>query len=600
MTPKRRKMISKSLLDLFSLREQEYEALVNERAECFSEYDTGDDATQRELHKEISETINLAMNEIEKLGNYQIIRDGYTYKLLTFETVDLATKVWTITPSDTLGIKYDCKYLWQLLPNYSFIWKGNLVNRPADLLNYDNIGLYYNFLFNTTESGEGVNDPNINGVTVPGNRDILETRNLPYVPGSILPGISMATIYGVDSAGVYGDINSRRVFDAFTDLRTAFINAGSFRASGINFNSDSWPPHDVYGDDGYVPIVKIGNYNVGTTSKSATTDFGYPNNAWINGLIPENKWVVCTDASKAIIKIVKILTVTENETSSGNEGGSYYTYNFTASYKPLSIHTNSTTDFYIHNYLAGTSAYLVFENIRSTYISNMNALLSVIKKDDENYNSANSLYTAINDFLTYLNSGVDLNVVANVEDFYTRASAFNTLVLSRISTLNTSITNTDNIDDLKELITLRISKADGTVFNLFRKMEGMDSQYRKYKRGSRRIDFLKKKMIVAKVVEQPNNQYQITIDKKLNENYANTMRFSIGDTITIVDETHPELTTKIVDIKEGTIDDVDSSKISGDDVSSATKKKDVKFITTDRIISSDFDKDDVLRIIKEL
>ena len=94
MTPKRRKMISKALLDLFESRAQEFQALINEKEETIEQYDTGDDSVQRELHKEIGENMSSAMNEIVILGKYFYHPTAYYNKLLTFNDINIGNKIW--------------------------------------------------------------------------------------------------------------------------------------------------------------------------------------------------------------------------------------------------------------------------------------------------------------------------------------------------------------------------------------------------------------------------------------------------------------------------------------------------------------------------
>lgn len=571
MTPKRRKMISKALIDLFDARAQEYQALINEQEETIDQYDTGDDLVQRELHKEIGETMVSAMNEIILTGNYYLHPSSYYNKLLTFSDINIGNRIWnelTIT-------KRDNPYLWSILPTF----KVNNKIRALDIIDQAAVAeMYTNSSFNSVDKGAGLDEP-------------------------IVSTMVIGDACAIDTDETQNDRNFIRLYEAFTDMKNSFINTGAFVDHGINFNSNNWPPHDIYGDNGFIPTITPSTYDkipiIYNWTNTNVYSSPYPAGAYIGNLIPENIYVACSSLDDSIISIIKLFNITEESGTIPGGQGQVDTYTYSIDGTRI-ITTSHSTLLYVNKIISAANAYKVFDEIRTVYLSHLNTFKTMLSNNTENYTVENSLNIAVDNFLSYINSHSDMTTVSNVEDFYTQASAFNTLVNTRISTLASVINSEDNIDDIKELMSIRVGKSNGTLFDIFRRIEGMDSQYIRYIKGNSRITFLKKKMVVGKVIEQPNNSYQITIERNVDSNYTNGENFLIGDTIYLIDNIRPEIMLRIIDIKYGTIDDVDSTNINSSDMTTAVKKVDVRFITVDRIVSNDFDKTETLRIVKLL
>lgn len=568
MTPKRRKMISKALIDLFDARAQEYQALINEQEETIDQYDTGDDLVQRELHKEIGETMISAMNEIILSGNYYLHPSSYYNKLLTFSDINIGNRIWnelTIT-------KRDNPYLWAILPTF----KVNSKIRALDIIDQAAVAeMYTNSSFNSVDKGAGLDEP-------------------------IVSTMVIGDTCGIDETEIQNDKNFSRLYEAFTDMRTNFISGGVFVDYGLNFWNNTWPPYDYYEEDGFVPTIIPSSYDkIPLTYTWTNNMYPYATGAYVENRIPENSYVVCSNSDDSVMSIIKVFDVIETASANGDGNGQIYNYSYTID-GLRTITPFHDTSLYVNKIITAVNAYKVFDLVRVVYIEHLNTFKTMLSNNTENYTIENSLNTAVDNFLSYLSSHSDMTTVSNVEDFYTQASAFNTLVNTRISTLASVINSEDNIDDIKELMSIRVGKSNGTLFDIFRRIEGMDSQYIRYIKGNSRITFLKKKMVVGKVIEQPNNSYQITIERNVDSNYTNGENFLIGDTIYLIDNIRPELMLKIVDIKYGTIDDVDSTNINSSDMTTAVKKVDVRFITVDRIVSNDFDKTETLRIVKLL
>ena len=566
MTPKKRRMISKSLLDLFEARAQEYQALVNERDETISQYDTGDDQVQRELHKEIGDTMIAAMNEIIRVGNYFIQPVNYCHKLLAFEDINLGNRVW----SENSIIRRDNAYFWALLPTFHV--SGAI--RPLDVIDTTSTTeMYTNSSFNSADKGPGLDEPIVSTLVV--NQSC-----------------------GLDTTEKEDNRTFTKLYEAFTAMKNTFIVNGAFVASGIDFWSDSWPPHDVFGSDCYIPTLALSSYGKQTSSTywSGSTSV-YPYSAMIGNNIVAGTYVACSDINETAVGVAKVISVSEINHEANNEHGpAEYWYSYTLTVRPV---TNiNSTPVLVKKALSSFGCTKVFEALKAAYISYMNEYKAFIALSESN-TTDNSLIQPIDNFIASLNT-FDMSTVYNVELFYNMATTFNNLVNNRITTLLSIINSEDNLDDLKEMASIRVGKSNGTLFDIFRRMEGMDAQYIRYTKGSKKIDFLKKKMLVAKILEQPNNSYQVTIEKTVDSNYTNGENFRIGDTVYIVDNVRPELAVTIVDIKYGTIEDVDSDNIKSNDMSTAVKKVDVRFITTNRIISSDFDQTENLRIVKDL
>ena len=192
MTPKRRKMISKALLDLFESRAQEFQALINEKEETIEQYNTGDDSVQRELHKEIGETMSSAMKEIVILGNYFHHPATYYNKLLTFNDINIGNKIW----DEKNVIIRDNAYVWSLLPAFKTA-DGKM--RAIDIIDQAAVGeMYTNSSFNSVDKGEGLDE------------QIVET-------------ISIEDTCSVDTIEEQNDKNFVRIYEAFTDMKNSFI-----------------------------------------------------------------------------------------------------------------------------------------------------------------------------------------------------------------------------------------------------------------------------------------------------------------------------------------------------------------------------------------
>lgn len=566
MTPKRRKMISKALLDLFESRAQEFQALINEKEETIEQYNTGDDSVQRELHKEIGETMSSAMSEIVILGNYFHHPATYYNKLLTFNDINIGNKIWD---EKNVTIR-DNAYVWSLLPKFK---TNDGKMRAIDIIDQAAVGeMYTNSSFNSVDKGPGLDEP------------IVET-------------ISIEDTCSVDTIEEQNDKNFVRIYEAFTTMKNSFISGVNFVDHGIDFNSDSWPPYDVYGSNGYVPKLIPSSYKKipPISHYWSGTEFPYPSKAYIRDLIPENTYVVASNSDNSVISIIKVFNITETSSSQGTQNGVLYTYEYKISATRI-ITPYHNTEVYLNKKITAAEAYKVFNLIKELYLEHLNTFKTMFSNNTENY-----INEAVDDLMNYINSSGAMNIVSNVLNFYSQATAFNILVNKRINELsNNTINSEDNLDDIKELMSIRVGKSNGTLFDIFRRIEGMDAQYIRYIKGNKRIDFLKKKMLVAKVIEQPNNSYQITIERNIDKNYTNGEDFRKGDTIYLLDNIRPELLLKIVDIKYGTIEDVDSDKIKSDDMATAVKEVDVRFITVNRIVSKDFDKTENLRIVKLL
>ena len=566
MTPKRRKMISKALLDLFESRAQEFQALINEKEETIEQYNTGDDSVQRELHKEIGETMSSAMSEIVILGNYFHHPATYYNKLLTFNDINIGNKIWD---EKNVTIR-DNAYVWSLLPKFKTD-DGKM--RAIDIIDQAAVGeMYTNSSFNSVDKGPGLDEP------------IVET-------------ISIEDTCSVDTIEEQNDKNFVRIYEAFTTMKNSFISGEAFRDHGINFKDDSWPPYDVYGSSGYVPKLIPSSYEkITPISKNWSSPVSpYPSKAYIGDLIPENTYVVASNSDNSVISIIKVFNITETSSSQGTQNGVLYTYEYKISATRI-ITPYHNTEVSLNKKITAAEAYKVFNLIKDLYLEHLNTFKTMFSNNTENY-----INEAVDDLMNYINSNGNMTTASNVLNFYSQATAFNILVNERINELsNNTINSEDNLDDIKELMSIRVGKSNGTLFDIFRRIEGMDAQYIRYIKGNKRIDFLKKKMLVAKVIEQPNNSYQITIERNIDKNYTNGEDFRKGDTIYLLDNIRPELLLKIVDIKYGTIEDVDSDKIKSDDMATAVKKVDVRFITVNRIVSKDFDKTENLRIVKLL
>lgn len=566
MTPKRRKMISKALLDLFESRAQEFQALINEKEETIEQYNTGDDSVQRELHKEIGETMSSAMKEIVILGNYFHHPATYYNKLLTFNDINIGNKIW----DEKNVIIRDNAYVWSLLPKF----KTDGKMRAIDIIDQTAAGeeMYTNSSFNSVDKGPGLDEP------------IVET-------------ISIEDTCSEDTIEEQNDKNFVRIYEAFTAMKNSFINGGAFRDHGIDFKSDSsWPPYDVYGSNGYVPKLIPSSYEkIPILYHRSGMPNAYSYKALIGDLIPKNTYVVASNSDNSVISIIKVFDITENSSEQGGEHGVSYSYEYKISATRI-ITPYHNTEVYLNKKINANEAYKVFNKIKELYLEHLTTFKTMFSNNTENY-----INEAVDDLMNYINSNGNMTTASNVLNFYSQATAFNILVNKRINELsNNTINSEDNLDDIKELMSIRVGKSNGTLFDIFRRIEGMDAQYIRYIKGNKRIDFLKKKMLVAKVIEQPNNSYQITIERNIDINYTKGENFRKGDTIYILDDKRPELLLKIVDIKYGTIKDVDSTNIKSDDRTTAVKEVAVRFITVNRIVSKDFDKTENLRIVKLL
>ncbi len=570
MTPKRRKMISKALLDLFESRAQEFQALINEKEETIEQYNTGDDSVQRELHKEIGETMSSAMNEIVILGNYFYHPTAYYNKLLTFNDINIGNKIW----DEKNVIIRDNAYVWSLLPAFKTA-DGKM--RAIDIIDQAAVGeMYTNSSFNSVDKGPGLDEP-------------------------IVSTINVEDTCAIDTEEEQNDKNFVRIYEAFTEMKNSFISGGNFRDHGIDFkDEDSWPPYDVYGSSGFVPKLIPSSYEkIPILFHKSGMTFPYPSKAYIGDLIPENRYVVASNSDNSVISIIKVFDITEKGSSQGGEHGVSYSYEYKISATRI-ITPYHNTEVSLNKRISAAEAYKVFNLIKDLYLEHLTTFKTMLSNNTENYIVENSLNEAVDDLMNYINSSGAMNIVSNVLNFYSQATAFNELVKTRLNVLSNTINSEDNLDDIKELMSIRVGKSNGTLFDVFRRIEGMDAQYIRYIKGNKRIDFLKKKMLVAKVIEQPNNSYQITIERNIDLNYTNGEDFRKGDTIYLLDNIRPELLLKIVDIKYGTIEDVDSTNIKSDDMATAVKKVAVRFITVNRIVSKDFDKTENLRIVKLL
>ena len=354
--------------------------------------------------------------------------------------------------------------------------------------------MYNNLSFNSAENGPGKDEPF--------QTTISSTRMCDY-----------------DNTETTNLRNFKRIFDAFTNMRSAFINDGAFRASGNNFWSDYWPPHDMYSWSGdyYIPSFTPSTYDKISDGFSYTNSMN-PYNANIADLMPNNTYVVCATQDLSTLKICKLYDVSEANTTIGHESGVEYVYTFSMKVRILSETLDSPL--YINIQVGADNAYRVFNELKNIYLLHLNTMKAFIATKTENYSSVNDLTSAINSFIAAINSIGSVNTVSKVDSFYSTASSFNTYVSSRISTLTGIINSEDNRDDIRELVSLRASKSNGTLFDVFRKIEGMDGQIARYKKGASRISFLKKKLITAEIIEQPNNSYQITLERQLDENIS--------------------------------------------------------------------------------
>lgn len=563
MTSEKRKIVSKSLLDLFSERERELGAVMTERDETIKDYDEGEDLAYRKLMKDTVMPIQNILKELTFYGNYIITEnDPYYNCMSTWQSLDLDDKILQ-NPSAS---REDLKILWDTLP----IWNNerllNVLSTPP--ANY----FFTNLDFNTVE------------------RNTL---------GKDLPLELIGTTTHInDASETVNENNFKRLFDAFTDLKTAFINNSSYGPYGIDYSLSTWTPKTATPPVTYTPSftpfskAKLGSNAINQETNNSTI---YPS---IDAQIPTGKYVVCS-TNNSNIKIAKIYSIVETKPSI-TTGGSTPTTTHGWTYQITEIRCLSTTGddlLSIHKKIEVGDAPYVFFELKKIYLERCNSLKAILEAEASPYYiETNSLKTSLNALITQLGTVTIYSTAANIISLYNTAKTFNDAVAARYGQINTSLAAA--LTDFKDNLKIRFNKS-GSLFNIFRRIEAIDGTYNNYLKGFNKVNFLKTNLITTKVIKQPNNDYTIIIKSTLNEAYGSG-GFEVGDTIYILDDNKPELKLKIINIITSEIEDEDNISVGGTDKVGVVKTIKIKILTVDRIISIDFEKGANLRIVKDL
>ena len=416
LTTTKRKILSKTVLDIINSRKDEYTSITDETTSVIDKYSktSEEDYTQRLLFEAPAKLIINAIKELILYNNIKNPENNF-YDYIDIQPIDIKSKFWDNT-SRTIN---DVKYFWDLLPDYT--------NRSLNILNTSN--LFTNLDFNTISTGEGNIDPIINN-------------------------IKFDSAYTLDSSDSSNNINLIRLFEAASQFSSDFISNGSFIDHGINFtNTSEWPPY-MYGVT-YLPSTIIpdtyqsfNSLNILSTTVSGTVA------ATISSVIPENKYYIAVNETNTKFRIIKIYDTTETLTDSN--GDTIWNFSFN-SIRCLN-HEEDFNTYYINKKISAADAYKVFEELRKLFISTSNSILAFLNTGTDEFISDYTNYK--NNLITFINQLNTMGIIIDYNStniFLNYVNAFKTIVDNRIITLKNRLIDENTLEDIKEVIKLRLN-----------------------------------------------------------------------------------------------------------------------------------------------